>query len=138
MTNQEKWVINIHDEDGWSNANEFKTEQEAIDYVKEDFEGFFLEETGLEYKSDVDDKVFYVGQKESFIPSVDAVSILDEVAVNAFDEVGDVANGYLRHVKNSDINSLEERLNNVLMEWMKETNNLPTFWLVKNVEKVII
>lgn len=138
MTNQEKWVININDEDIWNDNNEFETKQEAIDFVKEDFEGFFLEETGLEYKSDVDDKVFYVGQKERFAPSVDAVSILDDIAENAYDEVGESAEEYLGHVSTKEINSLEERLNKAFQEWADETNNHPTFWKVVNVEKVII
>lgn len=138
MINQEKWVININDEDVWSDNNEFKTKQEAIDFVKKDFEEFFEEETGIEYKSDVDDRVFYVGQKERFAPSVDADSILEYIAENAYDEAGEVSEGFLDDVSRKEINSLEERLNKVLMEWMEETNNLPAFWLVHNVEKVII
>lgn len=137
MTNQEKWVININDDDVWNNVEEFETKEAAINFVKKDFEGFFLGETGVEYKSDVDDRVFYVGQKERFAPSVDADSILDYIAENAYDEVGETAEGYL-NVSTKELNSLEERLNKAFQEWADETNNHPAFWKVVNVEKVII
>ena len=138
MSNQGKWIVNIEEAEVWNHTEEFETKEQAIAYVKEDFEGFFEEETGLSFNSEIDNRVFYVGKIDRFAPYVDGDHVIEQVAESAYDEVGEVAESYLDHVSKEQLNILNKRLNSVFSEWLKETNNQPTFWKVVNVEKVVL
>ncbi len=136
MSNEGKWVIDVKSDGIWNCEEEFNTREEAIAYGKEHFEVIYEEEFGETFNSENSKKVFYVGQVERFIPSVSADSVLEQIAENAYDEVGELAEDYLSHVNIKDLGLLEERFNKVLMEWMVETKNNPTFWKITNTEEV--
>jgi hypothetical protein len=136
MSNQGKWIINLNEDGTWGSLEEFDSKEEAISYGKENFEGIYEEENGEKFDLEIEKKVFYVGQIERYVPSVCASSLVEQIAENACDEVGEVAEDYLYDVSKEDIQLLEERLNDVLSNWIDETNNRPTFWKIVNIETV--
>lgn len=138
MSNQGKWVIDLKSDGIWCCDVEFETREEAIAYGRKNFEELYEEEHSEIFNHENDKKVFYVGQIERFVPSVSADSVLEQISENAYDEVGEVAEDYLSHVKIKDLGLLEERFNKVLMEWMVETKNNPTFWKITNTEEVAV
>lgn len=121
-----KWIVNLRDDDVWDGSEWFHSKEEAIKFGKEEFSSFSNGETGF----------FYVGQIESYVPSISADRILEDISEDAYSEVGEPAENYLVGVKIEQVKLLEERLNQVLHEWLKETNNQPNFFKVINVEKV--
>ena len=138
MSSDGKWIINLVEDDIWDSINEFNSKEEAILYGKENFEEIYEEEKGEKFDSRIYSKVFYVGKIERFIPSINVDSLLDDIVDNAYDEVGEVAEGFLSLISKEEYDLLEERLNEALSEWLDETRNQPTFWKVSNVEKVIV
>ena len=138
MSSDGKWIINLVEDDIWDSINEFNSKEEAILYGKENFEEIYEEEKGEKFDSRIYSKVFYVGKIERFIPSINVDSLLDDIVDNAYDEVGEVAEGFLSLISKEEYDFLEERLNEALSEWLDETRNQPTFWKVSNVEKVIV
>jgi hypothetical protein len=136
MSNQGKWILNLNEDGTWGSLEEFDSKEEAISYGKKNFDGIYEEENGEKLDSELEKKVFYVGQIERYVPSVCVNSLMEQIAENAFDEVGEVAEDYLYDVSKEDIQLLEERLNDVLSNWIDETNNKPTFWKIVNIENV--
>ncbi|WP_407270017.1 hypothetical protein [Radiobacillus sp. PE A8.2] len=138
MVNEGKWLINIVEDGIWDSSEEFDTKEEAIAYGKLEFEGIYEEENGEEFNSELYKKEFFVGKIERFVPSVCVDSVVERIAENAYDEVGDVAESYLERISKEEYNSLEERLNQALNEWLDKTKNHPTFYTIVNTEKVEI
>jgi hypothetical protein len=136
MSNQGKWIINLIEDGTWGSLEEFESKEEAISYGKKNFEGIYEDENGEKFDSEIEKKVFYVGQIERYVPSICVNSLVEQIAENAHDEVGEVAEDYLYDVSKEDIQLLEERLNDVLSNWFDETNNNPTFWKIVNIENV--
>lgn len=117
-----KWVFSHYDE--IFNSGEFyDTKEEAIEAGKEMY---------------TPTPTFYVGQVQdiSFSIGVNVDNILEEVEQDVYDEVGEVATDYLNGVTHSAKSDLENRLNAVFDEWMKEHNLYPTFFKVINIEKI--
>lgn len=136
MENQGKWVVNISEDGIWSSIDEFNTKEQAITFGKTEFEDIYEDEVGEKHDSATYKKVFYVGQIEKFIPYVNVDSVLDNVVENAYDEVGEVVEGFLGSVSKEEYGFLEERLNDAFKTWLDETKNHPTFWKIVNVEKI--
>ncbi|HHY72261.1 MAG TPA: hypothetical protein GX497_03370 [Bacillus bacterium] len=136
MSKEGKWLINWNEDGIWNSLDEFETKEDAISYGKANFEEIFEDEIGTEFDSEIENKVFYVGQITCFSPGINAEHVLEQIAEHAYDEVGEVAESYLENVSKEDCNILEERLNNALNEWLKETKNKPNFFKIEKIEEI--
>ncbi|MBK5242158.1 hypothetical protein [Clostridium sp.] len=126
MKNQ--WTYNLNGSEIWA-GDQFDTREEAIiagrEQVVEEQEEAFCNDS------------FIIGQCEVVSPSgVDVDFILENVAENTTDEVGEVGEDYLNDVISKHSEELEEKLNEVLFAWMKKYKYEPTFFQIKNAEKI--
>ncbi|QBP91205.1 hypothetical protein E1A90_07570 [Bacillus mycoides] len=117
-----KWMINGHADGIWS-SDYFNTREEAIEEGKKE----------CDFKSG---EKFYVGQvsKEEISIGINVDSVLDDIAVNVQEQVGEVADDYLNHIDKEDYKVLEERLLEVVQAWMKERNYEPSYFKIVNTE----
>lgn len=120
-----KWVYSTSDEIFRTN-DYFDTKEEAIEFGK------------AELTWDGECPTFYVGQVQSvdFAIYVDPDQILENLAQSVYDEVGEVAEDYLRYVEKAHYRILEEELNKVVHQWMDKFNYNPTFFSVVNIEVI--
>lgn len=81
---------------------------------------------------------FYVGQADNanFSLYVDPDDVLENIAQNVYEEVGEVAEDYLQHIDKDHLKILEKELNNVVHQWMDKFDYKPDFFKVVNIEKV--
>lgn len=122
MENNYKWMCEFHDEEWWSDCEEFDTKEEAIKY-------------GKEVSKDDDLSGFWVGQcvpykiSDSFIEYVDVTEKLSE---NVYDNIGEAAYEYLNDVKEEHLKILNNKLQKVLIDWLKEYKYEPNFFSIIN------
>ncbi|MED1863369.1 hypothetical protein P4V41_07855 [Fictibacillus nanhaiensis] len=124
-SNAGKWVYSTSDE--IFRTNDYSdTKEQAIEAGKVD----------LTWEGEC--PTFYVGQIENvdFALYVDPDGVLENIAQSVYDEVGEVAEDYLRHVDEEHFKTLEEDLNNVLRQWMDKFGYNPNFFKVTNIEKI--
>ncbi|MET3209619.1 UNVERIFIED_CONTAM: hypothetical protein ABIC26_002566 [Paenibacillus sp. PvR008] len=95
-------------------------------------------EAAKEYYSPEEQKEFYVGQlcEISNSITVDSEGVLDDIASSIYDEVGEAAEDYLYYVKREEREILDERLTQVVREWMREFGYEPSFFRIENTEKI--
>jgi hypothetical protein len=112
-------------------------------FNEENFEGDFetkeqaIEEAIWYYKDYEKDQDFiWIGQTKNISLGVNIDSIIEDLSEEAYDEAGEYAEDYLSDVTLSHQKVLEERLNEVMVAWMKEFKYEPNFWAVTNVEKI--
>jgi hypothetical protein len=117
-----KWCYSFNEENF---EGDFDTKEQAID------------EAIWYYKDDEKDQDFiWVGQIKPVSVGVNIDSLLEQLGEEAYEEAGEYAEDYLTNVTLSHQKILEQRLNNVLVAWMKEYNYEPNFWAVENVKKI--
>jgi hypothetical protein len=117
-----KWCYSFNEENF---EGDFDTKEQAID------------EAIWYYKDDEKDQDFiWVGQIKPVSVGVNIDSLLEQLGEEAYEEAGEYAEDYLTNVTLSHQKILEQRLNNVLVAWMKEFNYEPNFWTVENVKKI--
>ena len=120
---QGKWMYNLTGDEIWS-GEDFDTREEAIEEGK-----------GEAIADELDS--FEIGQCEYVAPSgVDIDYILENVAENTTEEVGEVGEDYLNDVTSKHSEELEEKLNEVLFAWMKKHKYEPNFFQIKNTERI--
>lgn len=119
--NENQWIYNTNEE-VWMNCGSYDTKKEAIQAGKDEYEGNRYQ--------------FYVGQisNMNLVPSVDVDRVIDDIAENVYWEVGEAAEDYLNDVRKEDLSELEDKLNEVLLEWMKKHNYSPEYFRVANIE----
>lgn len=87
---------------------------------------------GFEDNPDYD--IIWIGEIVNYTPSdfIDTEQLLDSIANNAYDEVGEPAEDWLdEHWQKSNVDKVQE-LVDLISTWVK--NNIPiTFWTVKNI-----
>lgn len=118
------WVYSTNEE--IFRSDEYPSKEEAIQAAKEDltWDGYT--------------PAFYVGQIK-FVPlplGVDIDGMLENISVSVYDEVGEVAEDYLNDVTKEHRSELEEKVNEVVQEWMEKHKYKPNFFSVTNVEKI--
>lgn len=72
-----------------------------------------------------------VGICEPYEPQINAEQILDNISEDAYEKVGEVAEGwpyFKRGEGYEGADTLQERMQKVFMEWLKETNQIPSFY----------
>jgi uncharacterized protein YegP (UPF0339 family) len=126
MSNNGKWQYQLTNSEIWGTSEDYDTKEDAIKYGRE-------EAKDTEYETDY----FDVGQIEKYVPcGIDVDDVLDRLVDDAYDEVGEVSDGYLSVITKEQENELEEKLNQVLNEWMEKHSLIPSFYKIVNVEKV--
>ena len=119
-----KWMYNLNGSEIWT-SEQLDTRKEAITEGRKQA----IEEEKEDY--------FEVGQVEEISPrGVDVDFILENVADNTTQECGEVGEDYLCDVIREHSTELEEKLNEVLFAWMKKYRYEPTFYNIKNTEKI--
>lgn len=64
-----------------------------------------------------------IGICQNYVPHVDCDALLDEIHENAMDECGDIAENFPEFNKGyANIDSLQEKMDRALNEWLAETN----------------
>lgn len=109
------------DEEHFSSSDVYATREEAIKSYPED--------AGLDEM-----ETFWVGKIVPFEPQVSADNILQGIVEEAYDSVGDSADGWLKNVKGDQEDELTQQFTNVLNNWLVRHGYKPTFFKVEEVE----
>jgi len=117
------WVASLNGED-YDNV-EYESKLGAIERL------FELEEESGE-KCDYG----YIAQVELYKPIIDTEIVLERLSEEAWHECPDYAEGYLYNLPDECVEKLNKMLNKALEEWIKEYNQEPNFFFVKNAERV--
>jgi hypothetical protein len=118
-----QWMYNFGDEEHWNECEYFNTREEAI-------------EVGRAEAIEREEESYQIGQITCFIPSIDVDNVLDNISENAYDQCGEYADGYPNCTK-EEKQKLQDMLDEVLVKWMDETNNHPTFYMIENTEDIL-
>lgn len=115
------WSLDSNEE--WHNAV-YDTIKECIEDAKK-----------CEVKSG---ETIYIGRCTEYIPKVNIDKILEDLEQDAYEIVGDAMTGWLEH-NNRYLGTepLQNKFDTILMEWLKETNQLPHFYLCVPYSKII-
>lgn len=120
------WLISP-DGDDWCTFDdeEFETKESAIESAKEWEE---LEDG------------FYVGKKVKVCIAPSNVNdILDQIAIDTqkgFEE--DYMGGFLQNVKKKHLEELDEKINNIILDWIDKYNYNPKWYWVEEIEFIEI
>ncbi|MDE7426043.1 MAG: hypothetical protein K2N51_20490 [Lachnospiraceae bacterium] len=82
-----------------------------------------------------------IGVCEDYVPCIDVDTLLDMANEDAYNEVGEVADGWLEykiHKGYKDADKLQEKINKVFTEWLEETKQVPGFYHVVPLADMII
>ena len=99
------------------------------------------EECIVEAKKEATDEgltEFRIGETYDVDTGIDGYSLLDNIGERAYEEVGDVAEGYLEDVTNEEREELEIELNKVFDKWKEKYGYKPSFYGVENIETMKI
>jgi hypothetical protein len=122
MEDQNKWTYEYCGREIWNTGEFFESRELAIKAGTE-----FAKEEGLES--------FEIGKKEEYEPcGIDVDSIFEAICCDAQDSVGEVSENYLCYVSEDHRDELEEKLNEVLFEWMDKHKYRPEFWSITECE----
>ena len=95
-----------------------------------------IREGSFEAKESSRDK-FYIGEVKTVgLPYIDVDDILDNIGESMMDEYGEVAEDYLCCLPQEDRDDLQEILDEVFHKWLIDNDQVPTFFVVENVEEV--
>ena len=81
-------------------------------------------------------QIIYIGEAIPYTFTVDAEYMLDRLSEQAFYEVGEVADDWPYGYRSEDLDKLAEKLTECVTEWLKEHNDLPSFYKVSNVRAI--
>lgn len=82
-----------------------------------------------------------VGICENYVPHPSADELLDQVSEDAYEEVGEVAEGWpeLERWKSYiGVDELQEKIDKVFNEWLEETNQVPGFYHVQPLVDLVM
>lgn len=135
----EKWVI-AFDEDRWdgNNLGSFSSKEEALEYIRKVSKDEILNEYENEMGESFEHEIMqlYVGKIEEFVPSIDVGMIIDDISEKAAWAGQDYADGYLFNLEKEEEIELEDKLNEVLNEWIVKYKHQPRFYSILNIEDV--
>lgn len=122
---KEVWIVDLREGeyDIWQSDIECKSREEAI-------------KLGIEQSKYLGLRQFSIGRQVSCGMSyISADTVIENAQEQLYDEVGEVAEGYLDTTKEQD-KELEDMLNKVFYEWHKKYNLFPTCYKVENTETI--
>jgi hypothetical protein len=74
---------------------------------------------------------FAIGLIENYSIDIDfADMIIERLQEDAYDVVGEVSDGWLDYVNRDDITHLDNKLRQVVNDWLKEIKEEPTFYTI--------
>lgn len=82
-----------------------------------------------------DFKSVFIGELEEHAPYIDTEMVIENLQELAYEECGECSEGYLENVTEEQEENLREKLNDALQEWLKETNNYPSFGIIINTKE---
>ncbi len=112
------YLINDEHEGNWGYEGEYETIEEAIEAGKKEI-----------------GESFYIGEKVKYLPSI-SVDIVEDLISNAEEECGEWTYGWLDNLKSEQIDDLNDKVLDVVYDWLKKYDNMPTFFLVKNIHHI--
>lgn len=115
------WNFNEHEE-VWHNS--YPTIEDCIEEAKLEKEDRGLTQNHV-----------FIGEVEPYIPSIDVEYVIDNLGEAAYQECGECSEGWLDGLNKKQEEILEERLNKVLIDWLEETNNNPSFGKFMKISK---
>lgn len=122
----EEWIAEISDTDNeiWSADVEGNSREVVI-------------ADGMKYAKEEGYSSFRIGQKIPVgVPTLDIDSILEGAYDQVYDEVGEVAEGFLDDVTKEQQKELEEQLNDVFYNWIIKYNLQPNCYTIINDEVI--
>lgn len=123
------------DAEFWRNGT-FDTIEECIQEAKEVMKAYGEEHSKI-----------YIGETEVFEPYVYGTDVIEHLEVAAYDEYGEVAESWdawrtlkARGKKEAEAAwaDLDDKLNEVIDQWLKKYDLAPSFYRVVNIEEVPI
>ena len=82
-----------------------------------------------------------VGICEDYVPELDAYALLEQVSNDAYEECGEAAEGWPEFECRKgyrDADKLQEALDKVFKEWLKETNQIPRFYHIYPLKDLVV
>lgn len=126
MGDKRIWLCHFSSSDVWDTCSEeFNSREEAIQFGMREAEAWKEEQFRIGTKEDLDGVVWF-----------SAEGILEQIAQNAYDEAGEVAEYYLEDVKPEHLTELQESLNTLLRSWFDLYGYFPVFYKIGNVETI--
>lgn len=123
MIEEGKWMFAPTGAEIWNYGDQYDSKEDAI-------------EAGREYFGDANSN-FEVGQVAPVdVAMISADFVLDNVAENVYEEVGEVADDLFVHTPKEDVDLLDNMLNSAFKQWMKQTNNEPEFYRIVDRQDV--
>ncbi|NFO86480.1 hypothetical protein FDC58_10540 [Clostridium botulinum] len=123
--NKELWIVDLRegDYDIWKADIETNSREEAI-------------KLGIEQAKEGGLSQFSIGRQiPCGMSSISVDSVIENAQEQLYDEVGEVAEGYLDATK-EQYEELEDKLNELFYEWHKKHNLFPTCYKVENTETI--
>ena len=110
--------------DGFCWSNEFNTLEDALAAARE------------EAKLMPECETVYIGVSDDlWKPTIDGWSVIDMICEMADEEVGEVAETYLSHVPDKDVEELTEALTTAFNRWATKFGYVPNFFAAKDVKE---
>lgn len=81
-------------------------------------------------------QIIYVGEAIPYTFTVDAENMLERLGEQAFYEVGEAVGDWPYSEPSEDLDKLAEKLTECVTEWLREHNDLPSFYKVGNVIEI--
>lgn len=135
-----KWHNNAYVDGVWY-GEPFDTKEEATEYGISQYKKHRdKERTELfgDFDSDYDIDVFYIGKSRGYIPEIDAYRVIEDQQMMAYDECGEVSNGWLDDVTNEEMKSLQKILSIAFKSWLELNHRFPSFYCIDDIEEVDI
>ena len=113
------------------------TDKYSFSFDNEHYYGEFdsvaeaLADARVEAKDYPDSTQIYIGKNYQYEPCVRAHRVIEDIQEDAFDEAGEAAEDYLEFVSVPSLVMLEKMLTKTFIEWAKENNYEPSFFIVK-------
>lgn len=142
--NHGKYVCNYGlNDDIWTGSEFYDTYEDAVQAGKESLTKYMADPT-----IDVSDVLGNINEYEEIMgmfrvgkvcsPSIelDGCRILEDLEEQIYEEVGDPAEYSFDNVTKEHERELEKLLTMELVKWLAETNNLPGFYSIEEIETV--
>ncbi|QEL88463.1 hypothetical protein [Bacillus mycoides] len=125
-----KWMYNLDSNNEIWTSDKYETKEEAVQAALKDWTDRMVAD-----RAAVDNE-FQIGQFKQYAPWINADVLLDELYERATDECGEVAESWLSGVPMDEGEKLQEQINKVVTEWLKEINEHPSFGSIENIETI--
>jgi hypothetical protein len=81
---------------------------------------------------------FWVGTSTNHVPQIDVDVVLEGLREKAYEEVGDITDGWLEDVTPQQEKELSDALNSTLQVWLQRVNKAPAFGVIENTQRFVV